>query len=297
MSKSPKIQRSLICITTCNRFGILRSLIWDYVDFCRKRSDYDLVISLDGIDRKTINYCKKHRLPLVYSEFREGVGLSKNRILERYPDYDYYFFIEDDVRLVDSAVFDMHIRISGHGNIAHFSMGPEDRLLDEGPSVCVQGLKIRRAWYGTAQFCFFTKDGIDKVGGFDVEFAKYKRFGHTEHSYRFVYAGLSEYPFNVIDECQSGYLEWTEPRSVTNANVNIGTTRLYEGEENMIKEKVKWKPLKTLSKYHSPPGLDLANIIEDQWVYFFKAVYCIRLLAENIYRFPKRLVKKVIKAF
>jgi hypothetical protein len=174
-------------------------------------------------------------------------------------------------------------------------MGPEDRLLNEGPSVCVQGQKIRRAWYGTAQFCFFTQDGINKVGGFDIEFAKFKRFGHTEHSYRFVYAGLSEYPFNVIDECHSGYLEWTEPRSVTNANVNIGPTRLYEGEEKMISEKIAWRPVKTLSKYYSPPEIDLTGVIKDQWQCVFDAGYRIRLLLENIYRFPKRLLKSLVK--
>jgi hypothetical protein len=233
----------------------------------------------------------------MYSELREGVGISKNRILERYPNYDYYFFLEDDVRLINPTVFDMHIEISDLGNIAHFSMGPEDRLLKECRPVYVQGLKVRRAWYGTAQFCFFTKAGLDKVGGFDLEFAKFKRFGHTEHSYRFVHSGLSECPFNVIDECHSDYLEWTEPRSVTNANVNIGPNRLYVGEENMIKKKIAWKPVKTLSKYHSPSDLNLINIIEDKWQFVFKGIFRIRLFSENVYRFPKRLVKRFIQAF
>ena len=192
MIENSKANKSLICITTCKRLNILRSFVWDYVDFCRNRNDYDFVVSLDGNNRNTIDYCEKHRLPLVYSDLREGVGLSKNRILKLYPDYDYYFFLEDDVRLIDPAVFDMHIQISDVGDIAHFSMGPEERLHNEGQSIYVQGLKIRRAWYGTAQFCFFTQNGINQVGGFDVEFAKFKRFGHTEHSYRFVYAGISD---------------------------------------------------------------------------------------------------------
>ena len=49
-------------------------------------------------------------------------GSSKNRVLERFPDFDYYFFLEDDVELVDERVFPAHVELSRATGIHHFTL-------------------------------------------------------------------------------------------------------------------------------------------------------------------------------
>lgn len=226
------------------------TFIWDYVIFSQSNDEYSFVVSLDGIDNGTIEYCKKFNIPLIYSEENEGVGLSKNRVIEYFPEYDNYFFIEDDVDLLNPEVFDIHISLSQKLNIHHFSLHEEERIRNHKNVIDCDGFHIIQAMYGSAQVNFFTKEGLDKVGGFHTEFAKYKRFGHTEHTYRFHNSGLSEYPFQIIQECIEGYFRWNNPKSRINVKVGVSENSLFVGEEKLIAEKLTYFPVKTLSKYH-----------------------------------------------
>ena len=242
--------KNLICINTYNSISLVKTFIWDYIIFVKSNSDYDFVISLDGVDKETIEYCQQYHIPLLYSEENEGVGLSKNRVIERFPDYDNYFFIEDDVELLNPEVFDIHVYLAQKLNIPHFSLFEANRIRKKMDVVTFENYHIIRAMYGSAQFNFFTKTGLDAVGGFHTEFAKYKRFGHTEHSYRFYHAGLSKYPFQVLEECIEGYFRWNNPKARTIVNVEASENNLFMGEEELIGKKLTFFPLQTLSKYH-----------------------------------------------
>lgn len=242
--------KNLICINTYNSLSLIKTFIWDYIIFTKSNTDYDFVISLDGIDRDTIDYCERYHIPLLYSEENEGVGLSKNRVIEHFPDYDNYFFIEDDVELLNSEVFDIHVSLAQKLNIHHFSLFEADRIRNKMNVVTCENYHIIQAMYGSAQVNFFTRSGLDTVGGFHTEFAKYKRFGHTEHSYRFFHAGLSKYPFQVIEECIEGFFRWNNPKSRININVEKSENRLFMGEEELIEKKLTFFPLQTLSEYH-----------------------------------------------
>jgi hypothetical protein len=46
-----------------------------------------------------------------------------------------------------------------------------------------------------------TRAWPETVGGWHPSFARYRRWGHTEHSCRFVRAGLAPPPFNVAERC------------------------------------------------------------------------------------------------
>ena len=218
--------------------------------FVKSNNDYDFVISLDGVDKETIEYCQQYHIPLLYSEENEGVGLSKNRVIEHFPDYDNYFFIEDDVELLNPEVFDIHVSLAQKLNIPHFSLFEANRIKKKMNVVTFENYHIIQAMYGSAQVNFFTKTGLNTVGGFHTEFAKYKRFGHTEHSYRFYYTGLSKYPFQIIEECIEGYFRWNNPKSRTKLNVQSSENSLFMGEEELLKNKLTFFPLQTLSKYH-----------------------------------------------
>ena len=249
--------KTLICINTYNSVSLIKTFVWDYILFTSSNPEYDFVVSLDGSDRETIDYCDKYGIPLLFSEENEGVGLSKNRVIKSFPDYDSYFFIEDDAELLNPEVFDIHIKLSKKLNIPHFSLFDRDRIREVQAIREVEGYHIIGALYGGAPFNFFTAEGVEKVGGFHTEFAQYKRFGHTEHSYRFYRAGLTDYPFQIIEECIKGYIGWHEPVSRVKLNVAASENRLFVGEEALIEQELAYFPLQTLSAYH---GRHLENV-------------------------------------
>jgi len=249
--------KNLICINTYNSASLVRTFVWDYIRFTQNNPDYDFLVSLDGSDQETIDYCDRYGIPLLYSDENEGVGISKNRVIKSFPDYDNYFFIEDDAELLNPEVFDIHIELSQKLNIPHFSLFDRDRIREVQAIREAEGYHIIGALYGGAPFNFFTQEGLEKVGGFHTEFARYKRFGHTEHSYRFYRAGLSDYPFQIIEECIRGYIGWHEPTSRIKINVAASENRLFVGEEELIAKKLTYFPLQTLSPYH---GAHLENV-------------------------------------
>lgn len=247
--------KALICITTANRCTALRRFVWEYAEFCTRRSEYDFLVSLDGRDPATIAFCGKYGFPLVYSDEREGVGISKNRVLTRFPDYDHYFFVEDDVGLIDERVFDRHIEVAREMNLHHLSLFPPERLpADAVEVVTSSGAVLVCSMYGSAQFNYFSKRGIEIVGGFDPVFAKYRRFGHTEHSYRFVHNRLATYPFYMIKDCLN-CVQWENPVSVTRIRVNT-RNHVFEGEHELIERKQMHVPIVTLSPHHLQSGKD-----------------------------------------
>jgi len=284
--------KSLICINTYNSSNLVKTFIWDYIKFTNKNKNFDFILSLDGKDKNTITYCEKFNIPYIYSESNEGVGISKNRVLKEFKEYSYYFFIEDDVKLINTDVFDIHIKLSKELNIHHFSLFEENRIINKKEITKHNNYNIISAMYGSAQVNFFTKFGIETVGGFHTEFAKYKRFGHTEHTYRFMNSGLSKYPFQIIQECLKGYFKWYNPPARTRLNVETSINNLFIGEENLISQKLEYFPIKTISKYYIELKKDIT--IDNNYKYrqiLYSIKYTSIMLLKNI----KIYLYKVIK--
>jgi hypothetical protein len=280
--------KALICITTANRSLAVKTFAWDYITFCQTNPDYDFVVSLDGHDEKTIAFCNRHKIPIVYSEAQEGVGLSKNRILRIFSDYDHYFFVEDDVGLLDDAVFGLHIKAAQELSVHHMSLFPEERILEKRKELqLTNGFTVYCSLFGGAQFNYFTKTGINTVGGFHAQFAKYRRFGHTEHSYRFVNAGLAEYPFYVLSDCLHGYLRWSDPVSVTKIKVDT-VNRLFVEEHELIAQKLAYFPLATLAPFHVPDSLDLSQAKRPLLNGIYRMLFEANIAALSVYRLIKK---------
>ena len=282
--------KTLICINTCKRASAIKAMIWDYIDFVKSQDTFDFIISLDGNDTETISYCQKFNIPLIYSEENEGVGLSKNRVLTTFPDYNYYFFIEDDVELLNPEVFKIHIDLAQKTNLHHFSLFPRERIRIEKAQTKLDNYTLIHSMYGSAQVNFFTQEGIQKVGGFHDEFAKYKRFGHTEHTYRFMNAGLTQYPFNIIDECIDGFFGWNYPRSVTQIKVQTTENRLFQGEEELINEKLIHYPIKTISNFNLTQPINNNQIKYDPYRYFHKQRFKTILGLLNVLRTIRNII-------
>jgi len=238
--------KSLITITTCNRLHEVKKYILPYIDFCNHNEDFDFLLSLDGNNPEYLDFCNEFHIPLLYSDEREGVGLSKNRVLTQFPDYDYYFFIEDDVELIDGSVFQDNIDFSVENNVPHLShrtWGYDSIKTITNGTIIIKGTKA------AAQFCFFEAKALFKIGGWNTLFAQYKRFGHSEHSYRFFHAGLQDYPFIAL-EATSKKLFVHDPPHVTNIECDYIDNHYHPDEKALIDQKTTYFPLQTLSKFH-----------------------------------------------
>src|SRR5947209_5857372 len=97
--------RALVCITTCDRLSYLKRYLPHFAEACVRDPRLSLLVSLDGRDQPTAEFCERWQVPLVYSDKREGVGLAKNRALSLITDVDYYFFIEDSTDLLEGLLF------------------------------------------------------------------------------------------------------------------------------------------------------------------------------------------------
>lgn len=242
----PPEYRALVCVTTCERPGYLRRYLPHFARFCTRDRRFSLLVALDGDDAETRRFCEEWRVPLLHSREREGVGLSKNRVLERFPDFDYYFFVEDDVELLDGSVFPLHVELARASGIHHFSLFAR-RSYDR--HSIVAGHRVAHGLYGSAGVNFFTAEGLRRVGGWHPRFAEYRRWGHTEHSYRFYRAGLAPAPFNVIEDLTEACI-WHAPPAVTRSNLlPADADEIVAPERELIDEELVHVPLRTISPY------------------------------------------------
>lgn len=247
-TSKPAGYRALVCITTCERPGYLRRYLPHFARFCAEDSRFPLLVALDGDDEETRRFCDEWQVPLLHSREREGVGLSKNRVLERFPDFDYYFFVEDDVELVDGSVFPVHVELAQASDIHHFSLFSERRLGKPAGESTIAGRRVAHSFVGSARFNFFTAEGLRQVGGWHPRFAEHRRWGHTEHSYRFYNAGLAPAPFNVATELSRACI-WHLHPSVTPLSLSGDEEQIVAPERELIEQGLRYVPLQTLSPY------------------------------------------------
>ncbi|RFC55742.1 hypothetical protein [Brumimicrobium aurantiacum] len=276
--------KSLITITSCNRLPEVQKYIWDYLKFVNSNESFHFVLALDGNDQTYIDFCEEYNIPLIYSEEREGVGLSKNRVLTQFPDYGYYFFIEDDVELINSEVFQDSIRIHERIGAPHLCYPHGCKPHNQ---TDIDSLSVDWFLFGGAQFASYTRQGIHKVGGFNTLFAKYKRYGHTEHSYRFFHQDLQPSPFIFPSDAQTYFLVH-DPPSVTIKKVNnakFSPNGIIMDEQEMIDQKTTYFPLETLSKFY----------FNDKFLGYNKVVA--QFLKDNPQQYPLSTSKARKKAF
>jgi hypothetical protein len=241
--------RALICVTTCQRPGHLKRYLPHLARACADDERFSLLVSLDGPEPESERFCAEWEVPLLRSERREGVGISKNRALESFPGFDHYFFLEDDVELVDGAVFPAHVEMARASGIHHFSLFRRRKIRDYREHSRIAGHDVAHGRLGSASFNFFTGEGLRKVGGWHPRFAEYRRWGHTEHSWRFVTAGLAPAPFNVAADLTDACI-WHIPPAVTRPNLlPADADQLVAPERELIERRLTHVPVTTIAPY------------------------------------------------
>lgn len=248
MSLDEEPYRALITITTCQRLDRIRRYAPHFAQFCNSDPRFSLLLALDGADDGYDEFCSEWQLPLISSQQREGVGLSKNRVLDHFPDFDYYFFLDDDVELMDGSVFPAHVRLAREATIHHFSLFERGGLRQVTGETIIGDASVAHGMFGGGQFNFYTGYGLMKVGGWHTDFAEFRRWGHTEHTYRFFHAGLTPAPFNVVTSLSDACL-WHYPPPVTRiANVLVDEDQISAVERRVMDAKLKYFPVTTLSR-------------------------------------------------
>jgi hypothetical protein len=242
--------RALVCVTACRRLRYLRRYLPHFARFCGEDRRFHLLVSLDGDEAETRRFCGEWEVPLLHSDRREGVGVSKNRALERFPDFDYYFFVEDDVELVDGSVLPAHVELSRATGIHHFTLFERGGLRKATGASMAVGHRVLHGLYGGADFSFYTGAGLREVGGWHLCFAEYRRWGHTEHSYRFHRAGLAPAPFNVAEDLADTCI-WHSPPAVTHVDgVAIDADQIATPERELMEQELTHVPVATISGHH-----------------------------------------------
>ena len=123
----------------------------------------------------------------------------------------------------------------------------------------MDGHVINHGYRGGGYFNYFSKFGLSKVGGWHTEFAKYKRYGHTEHTYRFCNAGLTKYPFSVIDECiEMVVIHSPEHVTAPDQSMIDEKDELFVVEKELIDQKLTFFEIRTIAKFHFN-GFDTAK--------------------------------------
>lgn len=253
-------RKSLICITSCNRLSEVKKYILPYIDFCNNHQEFDFLLALDGNNQEYIDFCNEFHIPLIYSDEREGVGLSKNRVLTQFPDYDFYFFLDDDIELIDSTVFLDNIKVSDLLKIPHLSgivFGDNLSIVN------FEKHEITKGYRAGGYFNFFNAEILLNIGGWHTHFARYKRYGHSEHSYRFLNAGFQDYPLITIDStvCK---LAVHNPPHVTNEDSSNSFDHFHPDEQELINQKLTYFPITTISAFHfNGYDMSLNKVIED----------------------------------
>ena len=242
--------RALVSVTTCRRLPYLRRYLPHLAAFCSSDPRFNLLVALDGTEDDTLAFCREWELPLLYSDEREGVGLSKNRVLERFPDYDHYFFLEDDVEVVDGAAFPAHVEIARASGIHHLSLFARGGVRKPTGESTVAGHRVLHGMYGSANFNYFTREGLERVGGWHPRFAEYRRWGHTEHSYRFYRAGLAPAPFNVAEGLADMFIWHFPPHVTAAAHISADDDQIAAPERELMDRELEHVPVTTLAPHH-----------------------------------------------
>jgi hypothetical protein len=242
--------RALICVTTYRRLQHLRAYLPHVAAFTAGEPRFSLIVALDGNEPETVDFCSDWGVPLVYADEREGVGLSKNRVLERFPDFDFYFFLDDDVELVDGSVFPAHVDLFRATGIHHFALFARGGVRKQTGATRFDGGTIVHGLFGGGQFGFYTREGLEQVGGWHPLFAEYRRWGHTEHSYRFWRAGLTPAPFNVAEFLADTCIWHLPPPAMQPPAVPTDEDQIPAAERELIDQERRHVPLQTLAPHH-----------------------------------------------
>lgn len=177
-----------IGIPTYNRLEPLKNTIESikiYADL-----PYDLFVAVDGSSDGTANWLANNGIDHIFHRGNMGACHAKNQILARLKDYDHIFIIEDDVIIVKRGLLGLYIRAIDVFDIQHWNFLAAWQREPVRPNETRDGLTMMFSKLLGGAISVYTKEVIEKVGGFNPEFKGYG-YGHCEYTLRAHRAGLT----------------------------------------------------------------------------------------------------------
>jgi glycosyltransferase involved in cell wall biosynthesis len=177
-----------------------------------------------------------------------GVAAAKNKCLELLEGCDYIFLFDDDCYPVRDKWWEPYIK-SGIHHLS-FTFERTKRGRNGNDKITSQyGLSIYKNPCGC--MLFYTKECIEKVGGFNLGFGKYGH-EHVDHSIRIYNAGLIHHPFVDIDHSfslfYSGDYNAAVSSSVSGSEKKIRNEWL-KGKEGYLPYKTSGEPFTVVGSY------------------------------------------------
>ncbi len=206
---------------TCNRpiffFECLKSI----------PENYDSLVVVNDGERSVRKFASKPGMILIEHEKNVGVGISKNDALKILleENCEHLFLIEEDLKILNDAVFSAYINAYQASGIHHFSYGlgtPFNRAQDftpryeDGYSVIDQDgepdpriiasygdeAQISFYRYPAGMFMYFSRAAVECAGMFDEIF--YNAGEHIDLSFRITKAGFHP-PFGYFADMRESY--------------------------------------------------------------------------------------------
>ena len=230
-------EKTGVGIITCNRPNYLISLLQS-LEQCKDSID-ELVIINDG---KPLNNIELFTGEIIVNEKNLGVAKSKNSALKHLikKKCNYFFLIEEDMIIKSPTVFTQYIQAHKVSGIHHFNYGPGSpfnrkqtiqqydlhnrHLLDEksqpNPKLVVSyqnNIDIALYEHTVAMFSFFTKEVLQKVGGFPEEYDRC--WEHVDHTYQIIKAGYHPPFWWFADLANSHELMEEAPNAIQNSSI------------------------------------------------------------------------------
>ena len=206
-----ELMRIGIGIPTYNRLESLKILVHQIRDLCDL--PYDLFVSIDSSTDGTREWLEQEGIEYNWHE-HAGIAHTKNYIIKRFRDYDHFFIIEDDVRILKRGVFGLFVQATQLSGIHHFNfLTPYQRNASR-VSQKFGDIEIFYSRILGGTFSSFTKEVVRKVGYMRPEFKGYG-YEHCEYTLRVGRAGLTTgwYDFaHVRNSEEYLYHEETAPK-------------------------------------------------------------------------------------
>lgn len=173
------MRKIAVCITTHNRYSVFKET-------------YDNVESNLPENAKLIvvDDCSDTPVPEATYRFDKNVGVAvaKNKCLELAEGADFIFLLDDDVRILDSSVWQQYID-SGENCLMYQFKLPNKPKTDM--RVLYRGDKLISYSHTRGCFIFITREVLETVGGFDTRLLN--SFEHPSWINRIHNAGLTKY--------------------------------------------------------------------------------------------------------
>jgi glycosyltransferase involved in cell wall biosynthesis len=180
-----------IGITTYNRRRNLETLLTSLNKF-NSQLDYDLCVADDHSTDDTIDLLIDSNIEFI-SGPHIGPNLNKNRLFNKFINYQYIILLEDDIEIIKAGWIEQFILTSSLSGLPFLTYSDVNKFDADIKLNETTGINYNTKLYN--EVLFYTRKVIDKVGGIDNRFKDYGP-GVNDQYRRIIKSGLLDYRYS-----------------------------------------------------------------------------------------------------